>query len=415
MTALLQLLGAVIRSYPMIFANPILDGVYILVLILVAVRYSKIQSMEEQLYGKAKNKALHQTVMAIVLGATAGLLASILLVVVGVTVSEAGIRYLLPVALGLFFVHPRFLCFSYSGGLLSLSYLIFRWPVVHVPTITALVACLHAAEAVLIWWSGHTCATPLYFASEKEGTRGGFSLQRFWPIPLLALYIVGVPDAASLPGVIRLPDWWPLIKSAGVPVAGTPVFAMMPLVAALGYADIALSSTPRQKARQTSANLFLYSLLLLVFSVAASRLPPFAWVAAIFAPLAHEVVIKLGAKGELSGVPRYGSDSGVRVLDVFRGGLAQQAGFKSGDVILKARGSLVTGKEELIRALEEPGDITFLVKGTNGACRPVSITRESEMIGLIPAPDRWDEPMAMAGAPSPLAGILQRLARRFRA
>ncbi len=417
MTALFELLGAVVRSYPAIFANPVLDVVYLLVLVLVAAQYSRVQSLEERLFGRAKNKAIYHTAVAIAFGLVAGLIASLLMVIVGVTVSDAGIRYLLPVAFGLFLIHPRFLCFSYSGGLLSLSYLIFGWPEINVAAITALVACLHAAESILIRWSGHSCATPLYFAGAGGDTLGGFNLQRFWPIPLLALYVIRVPDVSALPGVIHLPDWWPLIKAAETTAPGTPVFAMMPVVAALGYGDLALSSTPKEKARETSKNLFLFSVLLLIFAVIASRLPAFSWVAALFSPLAHEVVIKLGARREMSDPPIYRSPGcGVGILDVFQDGLAAKAGLKSGDVILEARGVPLENRQDLAKAVDQPGDILLLVRSSNGvkdgetesSLRQVLISRESELIGLIPIPDKWDDPMAGPGAAGPLVGFLKK-------
>lgn len=423
MTALLELLGAVVRSYPAIFANPVLDVAYLLVLVLVAAQYSRVQSLEERLFGRAKNRAIYHTAVAIALGLVAGLIASLLMVVVGVTVSDTGIGYLLPVAVVLFLIHPRFLCFSYSGGLLSLSYLIFGWPEINVAAIAALVACLHAAEAILIRLSGHSCATPLYFAGEGGDTLGGFNLQRFWPIPLLALYVIRVPDVSALPGVIHLPDWWPLIKAAETTAPGTPVFAMMPVVAALGYGDLALSSTPKEKARETSKNLFLFSVLLLIFAVTASRLPAFSWVAALFAPLAHEVVIKLGARREMSDPPIHGSASrGVGVLDVFGDGPAARAGLKSGDVILEARGMPLENRQDLVRAVDEPGDIWLSVRSKDSvgdpdmeaSSRQVLISRESEPIGLIPVPDKWDDPMAGPGAGGPLAILLKKVFRRIK-
>jgi len=158
---LLELVKSVIRSYPGIFSNPVVDLLYLVVLGLIASQYSRIQRTEEQLYGTASNKAFYQTLTAVGLGLLGGLLASILLVFIGVSVTDSGITYLMPIALVLYLFSPRLLCFSYAGGLAALSHLIFGWPQVNVPALMALVACLHAAEAFLILLSGHTCSTPL--------------------------------------------------------------------------------------------------------------------------------------------------------------------------------------------------------------------------------------------------------------
>jgi len=59
---------------------------------------------------------------------------------------------------------------------------------------------------------------------------------------------------------------------------------MMPLIAALGYGDIAVARNPRDKASITARNLMWFSVVLLLLSIAASRWQPFVWVATLFAP-----------------------------------------------------------------------------------------------------------------------------------
>lgn len=210
---LFELIVSVLRSYPGIFSNMAVDILYLVVLGLVASQYARVQSTEEKLYGTAKNKAFYQTASAIGLGLIGGLLASLLLVLVGVSVTDSGIVYLLPLAVLLYLFSPRFLCYSYAGGLAGLSYLVFGWPKINVPAVMALVACLHAAEAFLIRISGHSCSTPLYVSHENGDVVGGFALQRFWPIPLIVLFLIKVPNLSYLQGLIHLPDWWPLIKA----------------------------------------------------------------------------------------------------------------------------------------------------------------------------------------------------------
>jgi len=410
-----ELLLSVIKSYPGIFLNPVVDALYLVVLGLVAVQYGKIQSIEERVYGKAKNKAVYQTAVSIGYGLFGGLLASVLLVLVGVSINDAGLGYLLPIALFLFLFSPRFLCFSYSGALVSLSYLVFGWPKVNVPAMMALVACLHAAESLLIRLSGSTCATPLYLADNERGALGGFSLQRFWPIPLIVLTVVRIPDVTGLEGLIHLPDWWPLIAAAEAPGVGVPVFTMVPLVAALGYGDLSVSRAPREKARSTSRALALFSFLLLLFSMAASRWSGFSWVAVLFAPIAHEVVIRVGAKEELAALPYFrAAPDGVMVLDVIEGSPSHKARLNRGDVILAARGVPVRTREDLYLVLKEPGPAQLLVRDYAGkTMREVLINRESEPIGVITVPQLGDQPMVSTVSAGPLGQLFKNLFRRF--
>lgn len=407
---LLELLVLVVKSYPGMFANPIVVVLYLVVLGLVAAQYSRIQAMEERVFGRALNRALGHTLVSMALGLIGGLAASILLVMVGVTVSDSGVGYLLPISLFMFLWSPRFLCFSYAGGLLSLSYLMFGWPKVNVAAITALVACLHAAESFLIRFSGESCSTPVYIQGRDDRTVGGFSLQRFWPIPIIVLALVRVPDVSALGGVIQLPDWWPLIKAPEIAGVGTPVFTMMHVVAALGYGDLALSRTPREKARVTSRNLFLYSTILLGFSIAASRWPAFTWVAALFAPLGHEAVIHAGNREERERDPRFvSSSSGLTVMDVFDKSPAAEAGLGQGWVLSMAQGQPLRSRHDLDEVLKEPGDVFFSVRPPRSTVtRQVQVRRQgTEPLGIVVAPGLGDRPFVFTHSAGPLLRLLK--------
>jgi hypothetical protein len=409
-----ELLESVVKSYPGIFLNPVVDVLYLVVLGLVAGQYARVQSLEERLYGRSKNKAFIKTLWGIGLGLVGGLLASVLLVMVGVTVSDAGFSYLLPLSLFLFLWSPRFLCFSYSGALLSLSHLVFGWPRVNVQAIMALVACLHAAESLLIRLSGAGCSTPLYVPGKDGRTVGGFALQRFWPVPLIVLFMVKVPDISAMTGLIHLPDWWPLIKAPPVQGPGTPLFTMMPVVAALGYGDLAISVTPREKAKETSRNLFLFSVILLGFAVAASRWSPFVWVAALFAPIGHEIVIRMGNRQESERDPLFVSDGDLVVLDVFEGTPAHAAGIEREARITMIGGQEVRGRQDLEAALAAPGDLAFTFMNV-GDKRPreVLVRRNgTEPVGILPAPGIGDSPLVVPHNSGPLVVFLKKFLAR---
>ena len=413
---LLELVKSVIRSYPGIFSNPVVDLLYLVVLGLIASQYSRIQRTEEQLYGTASNKAFYQTLTAVGLGLLGGLLASILLVFIGVSVTDSGITYLMPIALVLYLFSPRLLCFSYAGGLAALSHLIFGWPQVNVPALMALVACLHAAEAFLILLSGHTCSTPLYVSHENGDVVGGFALQQFWPIPLIVLFLIKVPDLSQVPDLIYLPDWWPLIKAPEIPGPGQPVFAMMPLIAALGYGDIAVARNPRDKARITARNLMWFSVVLLLLSIAASRWQPFVWVATLFAPIGHEIVIKAGLREEYGQKPIYTPvEQGVLLLDVAEGSPAKQAGLRSGNIIRLVDDVQVSDKASLEAALSTisgPVSLWILESRDSQELRQVTVDREAgQELGLIPVPQPDDQAMAASNSDGVLLRFFKNLLR----
>ena len=96
-----------------------------------------------------------------------GVLASYIMVFVGLTLSDSGLIYLWPLAILLMFIDARFLCFAYAGGLLALSSIALGWPEVSIPQLLGLVAILHFAEAVLILVSVHLGAMPSLFGMQK--------------------------------------------------------------------------------------------------------------------------------------------------------------------------------------------------------------------------------------------------------
>lgn len=413
---LLELVKSILRSYPGIFSNTAVDALYLVVLGLVASQYARIQRTEEKLYGTAANKALYQTLAAVGLGLLGGLLASLLLVLIGVSVTDSGIAYLMPLAVLLYLFSPRLLCYSYAGGLAGLSYLLFGWPKVNVPALMALVACLHAAEAFLIRLSGHTCSTPVYVSHENGDVVGGFALQRFWPIPIIVLFLIKLPDLSHIADLIHLPDWWPLIRAPEIAGPGKPVFAMMPVIAALGYGDIAIARNPRDKAKSTSNNLMLFSVLLLMLSIAASRWHLFAWVAALFSPIGHEIVIRAGLHEEFGKEPIYTpAEKGVLLLDVVAGSPAKNAGLKSGNVICLVNDVEVGNRDCLESTIANaPGPLTLWVLESVESSRlhRVEVERQSnEGMGLIPVPQPGDQPMASSYTEGILLRFLRNVAK----
>jgi len=126
------------------------------------------------------------------------------------------------------------------------------------------------------------------------------------------------------------------------------------VVAALGYSDIAITETPAAKSRHSAINLFAYSVVLLGLSVISSYHRPLQWLAAIFGPAFHELLIVTGRRKQKKGVPIFVSpDSGVRVLDVFTGGPADKMGLSPGDIIIGINGRSVEREEDLSVVLEQ--------------------------------------------------------------
>lgn len=410
MNQLVQLTPVIVKT----FIQQLYSPIFWIVVFLVAFQYRKMNKTKELLFG-INTEPLWQTVVwSAGQGALGGFVGSALMIFMGLSLTDIGIIYLLPLAIALMLISPRFLCFSYAGGLISVSYLLFGFPQVDVPQLMALVALLHMVEAVLILVSGHLGAMPVYTTNKQGQVIGAFNLQKFWPIPIVALAAVVLPDPDVVGEAMKMPDWWPIIKP-GIDVdTKNLVYFILPVVAVLGYSDLAMVNRPRDKAKRSALHLFGFSVVLLALSVLASYLPDTVILAALFSPLGHEVVIWLGQRGELTGKPLYVMpERGLRVLEAVRDTPAAKLGLASGDIILTVNGVEVNSRRDLAISLGlHLGwvEAEWLEYPTNRFKRNQIRKSLEQDFGVILAPEPYDPPMVEFGS----AGILARWWRRKR-
>lgn len=397
------------QTYLLFLFNPL----FWLVIILVAFQYRRTMHVETQLFGRPKYTLWQHGLVAAAAGLLAGLLASVLLVLTGISLMEIGVQFVWPLALVLLLVNPRYLCFAYAGGIVgvvsSLLQIMSRFfpgilnsPLgalasLHIPGLLALIGILHLTESLLIAVTGHLNPSPLFLRTER-GVVGGFSLQKFWPLPIIGLVAAVVPEAeALLAESAAMPDWWPLFASKTVPEAGSVLmYVLMPVVAGLGYGELAVSSTVQDKSRTSAINLGLYSVSLILAAFASLRYPPLTIPAALFAPLAHEFLIITGNKKEFAGEPLYvPPPEGVRILDVFPGTPAEEGGLEPGDVILTVNGMHVYNSTFFRAMLVHSG--FFVSMGVRRGNQKMDILLKKTVgnelgVVLVPEPN---EPVAM--------------------
>ncbi len=322
----------------------------------VFMQYRKVVHMEQKLFGQPINNAWEQTVHSLIYGIIGGVFGSFFLLLLGISLESIGIAYLWPLAILLMLINPRFLCFAYAGGLISVAsiairYLLPYWPElteivllkglleIHLPSLLALIGILHLTESFLIFISGHRGASPIYLKAPSGKLLGGYSMQRFWPLPLMGLLGLIVEESSeAFVGGVSMPEWWPLLGTVMNPAGGEQLlYHMIPLVAVLGYSDLALSSYPHHKRIKTAGNLALYSVLLSVLAIASVFYPSVIVLAALLAPLGHEYLIKKGNEEEFSGPPLFQAESGdgLMVMAVVPGSPAANAGLREGDRLIE--------------------------------------------------------------------------------
>lgn len=375
------------------FISALFHPLFWIVCILVFVQYSRISRVEKKLFGRPFNNVWLQVAISLALGAGGGLLASVLLVVLGLSLNSIGIMFLWLVAILLLLIHPRFLCFAYAGGIVAVAVLFTRGLAffipwigevflfselvdIHLPGLLVLIAVLHLTESLLIFIGGHWGSSPVYLKKEGGEVIGGFTLQKFWPVPLVGMIAFLQSEAPSfVTEGVSMPDWWPILKPAlDSAVSGEIFYLLLPVVAGLGYADLALSSTPRKKSYMSARYLFYYSVVLLVLALASEFYPLFIIPGVLFAPLGHELVVSLGSRVELNGRPfyRHPSGPGVMVLSVFPGSTAQKAGLREGDIIRKVNRQDVENAKHFQLLIKESYFMAYL-----------NVERERRMLSLV--------------------------------
>lgn len=408
---LMQVVILVVKAFVRLLYSPL----FWVVVLILSYQYYRMHKSREVLFG-IKGEPIRQYLIVLSSGLAGGLLGSFLMIFVGISLNNMGIIWLWPAAVVLMLFNPRFLCFSYAAGLISLSYLLFGIPDVDIPQLMALVALLHMVEAMMILITGHLEAAPVYTRNKYGRVIGAFNLQKFWPIPFVALAAAALPEGQLINDFVGMPGWWPLIKPGGIEESASVVYQILPVVAALGYGDVAATSRPRDKSRCTAISLFVFSLALLGLAILASHVPQTTIFAVFFSPLGHEVVIWLGQKDELVGTPFYvDPERGVMVLDVMPGSPAANLGLGTGDIIINVNDQPVNSKYNLAAALETS---LGLVEAEWQQCPSNRIMRSSirkclgQSFGVILAPGPYDSPTAEFGSSGLLGNWLRKFSKR---
>lgn len=414
MSFVFDLMVLIVQSIAMVFINPL----FWIVLVLIYNQYKKAGLLERQMLGKERYSVWERMLSSATVGLAGGLTGSIVMVIIGVTLDNTGIIYVWIIAVILMLINPRYMCFSYGGGIISLTSLIFGFPKIDVPALMAIVAILHLVESVLIFLNGSKQSIPVFMKHKTHGIVGAFNLIRFWPIPIIIMTVVIGQFSPS--AAVEMPDWWPLLKP--MDVAGdmdNVMFLMLPVVAALGYSDIAMVEVPERKSRRSSMNLLAYSVVLLVLSVISSYHRPLQWLAAIFGPAFHELLIITGRRQQMKGEPIFvAPDNGVRVLDVFEGGPADKMGLMPGDVITGINGIKVAEEDDLSAFLQQYPTFIWLDRRTlEGEVVTTELSDYSTGIGkleIVLVPKEGHRITAVTEISSPLKRLLKKLRGRTR-
>lgn len=401
---------------------------YYISIILIMLQYRRQVQLERRLFHVRLHSWGHQTWITVLGGLIAGVSVSVVSAFLGTSLTLSGVLLIWACSILMLLFRVRYLCFAYSVGLLGVIQFIMSWfpdlswngfagellatiRELDIPSLLALVALLHLAEALLVRWQGAGFAGPLFYEGKRGKVVGGYQMKSFWPVPLFLL-IPAQSAGSTLP-------WTPFFGGE----AWQGGFSFMALPVVIGFTEMTVSALPKNKARLTSSRLLLYSVVLLGLALVAGWWSPLTIVAAIAAFLLHELLVWYSRFEELNRSPVFVHPTrGLKVLAVLPGSPAAELGIGAGEVIYKVNGTPVNTKEQLhsglrmnpafckLEVLNQQGESKFLQRAIYAG--------DHHQLGVILAPDD-DAPVALRAKPlsllelfSPRRGATERKGSR---
>lgn len=366
---ILKLLYFAVKAYSTSMLAFLTSSIFVVFLMLLFIMYRRIVGAQLSVYGEKLKYSFGDLFSTSILsGILGGLFGAIIITVSGITFYNfVGIEYIFIVSMLLMLIHPRYICFSYSGGILGLVVLINNHLLnggyvdkdniivsfinnnlnFDVTAMVALIAVLHLIEGILVWFDGSRGAIPV-FTKRKGQVVGAFVLQRYWIVPILLYGYMQNPQ--MLGDQMATPSWWPLIRpplsEEELKVAVYAIISFLPAV--LGYGDIAVTHTPKDKARITSIYLLGFSIILLLLAVLSVEIYAVKFIAVLFAPIGHDAMIMYQRYRDKNNEPllKY-SNEGIVVVDTIPDSPAEKMGIKSGDLIVAINNIRVNTIEDI--------------------------------------------------------------------
>jgi len=393
-----------LRSVAYAIADPSNAFILIMITLIFYNKNKKISAMQKMIMGERLDSPFELTISQIVIGIFAGTIASLIFTFSGLVFDENSNIYLL-FMVSLFFmaVKPRFICFSYSGAVLGLASLIFKYAsnILHMPqlnfinidilTLMTLVGILHIIEGSLVMIDGSRGAIPV-FTNRDNKIIGGFALKRYWALPFALLILLSTTTSDLMVGQsVMMPEWWHLIKGDMLNrITKNSVIAFIALYGVIGYSSITFTKSKRRKTLTSGALIIGYGVLLTVISRLAILGGWYQLFVLIFAAGLHEAMLLLEKHMESTLEPKFiSSEEGIMVLAVAPESPAFQMGIESGDLIVRINDKEIEGEEEIFNIIK--GNFTslsFKIKKPSGELENISYNNMAgnRRLGIVIVP-----------------------------
>lgn len=382
-------------------SQAIITPPYVFMLLMLAfilyTRNKKIVMMQKMIIGEQMNSTFVLTISQIVIGIFAGTIVSLISAYMGIVfVSQATITLMFMISIILMIFGNRFICFSYSAGILALIsvgiqfiesiYHIemnqFEFLKTNVVMIISLVAILHIIEGILVIIDGDRGTIPV-FTNKNNTIIGGFALKRYWIIPVALMFVINSQNISS-GSEISLPI------SIGYSIVKNAAIAFFAFYGVIGYSSITFTRSKKEKVISSGMSIAIYGIVLLIAAQVGRISLLGQFLIAIFTPLAHEIMIKIQTYMETKSVPKYVStDEGLMVLEVAPYSPAFEMGIKSGDRVVEVNDKRIINDQDIIEALNNVSTFIWLkIKTVQGKLEQVDYNKmnKNKRLGIVFVP-----------------------------
>lgn len=387
-------------------------SVFILLMLLFVFynRNKKIALMQKMIVGGSVDSPIELTLSQFVLGVFGGIIGSIILNSFGVVFNEnCRIEVLFLTSILLMFIKPRFVCFSYSASLLGAISIILNVVTSLIPEfnytsifkvdilyIMVFVGVMHVVEGILVFIDGHRGAIPIFIKKDNK-ILGGYSLKRYWVIPM-AIMIMGnmINFYGNYNGISlhEIPNYWIKFKSTEqINMLKTVFIYILSFYAVVGYSSITYTRTKKEKALSSGIHIFSYGVLLIIVSQVARIGILGEILVVVFTPITHEFMLSIQRKEEKARSPKFISDeSGLVVLEISNDSKLKEFNIDINSRIISVDDKFVESEKDIYSIFKKNFFRAVIeIKDLNGIIKKVEYKHDNSRLGVSIVPRYSDE------------------------
>lgn len=395
----MDLIMHTLRSVATAIVEPLHALMLIIIGIVFYVKNRRIAIMQKMTIGESLDSPLELTLSQIVLGILAGAIGSIILTILGITFSEnSGIEFVFMASILLMFYRPRFVCFSYSSAVLGALSIIITliskfvgqkfFLSINILSLISFVGVIHIIEGLLVMIDGSRGAVPV-FTKKEDNIIGGFSLNRYWALPIAVIIIFRGQGSLISSVAINTPTWWPLInRTETVAMLSSAVISSIPFYGMVGYSSVTFTKEKKKKALYSGIGIFIYGASLLAVAQLANLGVVGQILVIIYTPLAHEFMLKHQRDKENKNTFLYVSDDeGISVLEVAPSSPAFEVGIRRGDKILEINGQKIESEGEVFKIVRDNiFKLTIKIRTKTGNIVEYLVQPRNKRLGMLLVP-----------------------------